>query len=273
MNFDVNALIESATAYAIKMAPGIAMAIITYIVGSWVIKIINSSIAKIMEKKAVDKSLRSFLSSMLSMLLKAILIITVLGMLGVKTTSLIAILGAAGVAIGLALKDSLGNFAASVMILIFRPYKIGDLVELEGTVGNVKDIQVFCTVIETPDKKTVIIPNGKIITGKIINMSEEPIIRIDHTIGIGYGDDIKKAKQVLMDVLQKDDRVLKDPAPYVGVGELGDSSVNFVFRPWVKNEHYWDVYFDSLEAAKLALDANGISIPFPQRDVHVIKDL
>ncbi len=270
---NIEGLIASATAYAIKMAPGLIMAIMTYMIGSWVIKIINSSVAKIMEKKNVDKSLRGFMASMLSMLLKAMLIITVLGMLGVKTTSLVAILGAAGVAIGLALKDSLGNFAASVMILIFRPYKVGDLVELDGTVGNVKDIQVFCTVVETADKKTVIIPNGKIITGKITNMSEQPIIRIDHVIGIGYSDDIKKAKQVLLDVLVNDERVLKDPAPYVGVGELAESSVNFVFRPWVKNENYWDVYFDSLEAAKLALDANGISIPFPQRDVHITKDL
>jgi len=273
MDINIEKITEKLVLMAIEYGPKLAMAIVTLIIGLWVVGVATNAIKRIMEKKDVDPSLRGFLTSLCRMLFKAILFISVLGMVGVKTTSLIAILGAAGLAVGLALKDSLGNFAASVMILVFRPYKVGDLVELEGTIGTVQHIQIFCTILNTPGHKKVIIPNGKIVTNKIINISDDPIIRIDHTIGIGYGDDIKKAKKVLMDVLEKDKRILSDPAPYVGVSELADSSVNFVFRPWVKNEDYWDVYFDTLEAAKLALDENGISIPFPQRDVHIKKDL
>jgi small conductance mechanosensitive channel len=189
----------------------------------------------------------------------------------VETTSFIAILGAAGLAIGLAFQNSLGNFAGSFLILAFKPFKTGDLVELDGRLGVVKEIQMFCTIITTPDNKTVILPNGPVANGTIVNLSHESIKRIDLTFGIGYSDNIAEAKKALQRVIDADSRILKEPGSTVAVSSLGDSSVNFVFRVWVKTEEYWDVYFSMMEQVKLELDRKEISIPFPQRDVHLFQ--
>ena len=224
-----------------------------------------------MEKSDVDVTVRQFLKSLFSALLKIMLVIAVISMVGVEMTSFVAILAAAGFAIGMALQGSLGNFAGGVVILIFKPFKTGDLIEAQGFIGVVDSIQVFNTILKTPDNKTIIIPNGGLSSGAMTNFSTEPIRRVDLTIGIGYGDDIKKAKDLILELISTAPGVLQDPAPAVMVSELADSSVNFTVRPWAASEDYWNVYFDLHERIKLALDANNISIPFPQADVHLIQ--
>ncbi len=189
--------------------------------------------------------------------------------LGLQTTSLLAIFGAAGLAVGLALKDSLSNFSSGVMLILFRPFKVGDFIEAAGTAGVVEEVRIFSTMIRSGDNRQIIIPNGQIYGGTIVNVSAKPTRRIDLVFGIGYGDDIKKAKQIIAEVIAADERILKDPAPGIALGELGDSSVDINVRPWVNTPDYWPVRADLLENVKLAFDANGISIPFPQRDVHL----
>lgn len=199
------------------------------------------------------------------------LIISVIQMIGVETTSFIAVLGAAGLAIGLAFQGTLANFAGGALLLVFKPYKVGDLIEAQGQLGVVKEIQIFTTILLSPQNKTIILPNGAVSNGDITNYTTEGKIRVDLTVGISYNSDIKKAKNILMDVMKSDENVLSDPAPFVGVSELADSSINLAVRPWSKPEHYWNVYFDTLENCKNALDKGGISIPFPQMDVHLSK--
>lgn len=223
-----------------------------------------------MSKKDTDPSLVSFLTSLVSIGLKALLLISVAEMVGIQTTSFIAILGAAGLAVGLALQGTLANFAGGVLILLFKPYKVGHLIEAQGHTGWVKEIQIFVSILTTPDNKTVIIPNGAISNGNITNYSTLGQIRVDLVMGISYESDIRKAKSILLDVMQKHPKVLKDPAPFVGVVELGDSSVNLAVRPHSTPEDYWTVYFDIYEEGKIALDESGITIPFPQVDVHMI---
>jgi len=198
-------------------------------------------------------------------------VLAALGQLGIQTTSFIAVIGAAGLAIGLALQGSLANFAAGFLMIIFRPFKVGDYIEGAGVAGTVETIQIFTTQLQTPDNKTVIIPNAGLTAGNITNYSAKGTRRVDLVFGIGYGDDIDKARTIMEDILAKDERILKDPAPKIAVVELADSSVNFVVRPWVKSENYWDVYFDTTENIKKSFDAQGISIPFPQRDVHMYE--
>ena len=210
-----------------------------------------------------------FIGSIAKAALLLFVIIASLDMLGVNTTSLIAMLGAAGLAVGLALQGSLQNFASGVLLIIFRPFKIGDFVEAGGTVGTVEKITIFNTIVLSPDNREIIVPNGAIYGGTITNFSARDSRRIDMVFGIGYGDDIKKAKDILMQAMASDSRVLKDPAPVVALAELADSSVNFVVRPWVKGADYWDVKFDLTEHIKMAFDEKGISIPFPQMDVHM----
>lgn len=226
-------------------------------------------ILKACEKSNIDAALRTFFTSLSGWILKILLFIAVADMIGVATTSFVAIIGAAGLAIGLALQGTLANFAGGVLILIFKPYKIGDLVESQGVVGVVKAIQIFNTVLLTPDNKTVIMPNGAVMNNHITNFTADGKIRVDLSVGISYSADIKKAKDVLEAALAADPRVLKSPAPTVAVAELGDSSVNLAVRPWCDPAVYWDVYFDTLENCKIALDKDEISIPFPQRDVHI----
>ena len=237
--------------------------------GLWVIKRIESGVRKLMTKRNLDPSLIPFLGTMLDIVLKILLIVTLAGMLGFETTSFIAILGAAGLAVGLALQGTLANFAGGVLILVFKPFRVGDLIEAQGEKGNVKEIQIFVTIINTPENKTVIIPNGAISNGNITNYTVEGLIRVDMTFGISYDSDIKKAKEVLLDIMQKHPKTLKNPAPFVGVSALADSSVNLAVRPYTHPNDYWEVYFDVYEAGKVALDGAGVTIPFPQVDVHM----
>lgn len=250
--------------------PKIIMAIIIYLVGAWLIKKLIGVARKVMAKGNYDESLQKFLLNLVNWGLKIFLIITVISTLGVETTSLAAVIAAAGLAIGLALQGSLGNFAGGVLIMIFKPYKIGDLVEAQGVLGSVKEIEIFTTKLITPQNKLAIVPNGAMANGNIINYTAEGKMRVDTTVGIGYGEDMKKAKQVLLEMLQANPKVLKDPAPSVNVEELADSSVNLAVRPFCKPEDYWDVYFATIEGSKLALDKAKIEIPYPH-EVQINK--
>lgn len=257
--------------YILPFAINLAMAIVIYVVGKLVVKVLVSGFGKLLEKSKYDEMLINFLKSIFNAILMLFVIIASLNELGVDTTSLAAIIAAAGLAIGLSLQGSLQNFAAGVMLLVFRPFKQGDFVDAAGVAGSVKSIGVFSTIMNTPDNKEIIVPNGKIYGDNIINFSAKDTRRVDMTFGIGYGDDLLLAKKLLEEMIVADERVLADPAPVVAVAELGDSSVNFVVRPWVKSGDYWGVMFGFTEAVKLRFDAEGISIPFPQMDVHVHK--
>ncbi|CAZ94120.1 mechanosensitive ion channel family protein [Zobellia galactanivorans] len=251
--------------FAVEYGPKVLGAILIYLIGSWVIKKIMGVLRKGMARKSYDESLQQFLLSLVKWTMTIFLIIMVISKLGVETTSFAAIIAAAGLAIGLALQGSLSNFAGGVLLIIFKPYRIGDLIEAQGLLGVVKEIEIFTTKIITPDNKLAIIPNGAMANGNIINYTAEGKMRVDTTIGVGYGEDIKTAKEVLLNVLTSDPKVLKDPAPSVNVSELADSSVNFAVRPFCKPEDYWDVYFGTLENCKLALDKAGIEIPYPHQ--------
>ena len=251
--------------FTIEFGPKVIGAILIYFIGSWIIKNIVKVLNNVMMKKKYDESLQKFLLNLVSWGLKIFLIITVISTLGVETTSLAAVIAAAGLAVGLALQGSLSNFAGGVLLMIFKPYKIGDLIEAQGTFGVVKEIEIFTTKLVTPDNKLAIVPNGAMANGNIINYTTEGKIRVDTTIGIGYGEDIKKAKEVLLEVLTSNPKVLKNPAPSINVSELADSSVNFAVRPFCHPDDYWDVYFGTLEGCKLALDKAGIEIPYPHK--------
>ena len=251
--------------------PRILLAIVVLIIGLIIIKRLTRVFRNVMGKRGMDASLIPFLTTMVDILLKAMLIISVASMLGIETTSFVAVLGAAGLAVGLALQGTLANFAGGVLILVFKPYRVGHLIDAQGHLGVVKEIQIFVTIMLTPENKTVIIPNGAISNGNITNYTIEGLIRVDMDFGISYDSDIKKSRDVLMKVMQGHEKVLKEPAPFVGVKSLGDSSVNLTVRPYTHPDHYWEVYFDVYEAGKLALDEAGITIPFPQVDVHLDK--
>lgn len=266
---DLNFISNKAVELFLSYGPRVLLAIITWIIGRIVIKNVIKLTKKLMDNRDLDESLKPFLTSLLNALLFAALIITVASMIGIETTSFVAILGAAGLAIGLALQGSLANFAGGVLILTLKPFKVGDLIEVGGHLGHVESILIFNTVLTTLDNKTAILSNGSITNGDIINYSKTGSLRVDLVMGIGYGEDIKKAKEVMMKVMQDHPKVLKEPAPSVNVLELADSSVNFAVRPYATVDDYWDVYFDITEGVKLALDTNNIEIPFPQRDVHL----
>nr|WP_265090356.1 mechanosensitive ion channel domain-containing protein [Kangiella spongicola] len=266
---DISGWPELAMDYAMIYLPKLAVALVILIVGLILIKVLLGGMKKMFKIKNFDTTLETFLLSLTGILLKIILGITVVSTLGVQMTTFVALLGAAGLAIGMALSGTLQNFAGGVMLLIFRHYKVGDWVEMQGYSGTVKEIQIFNTILKTPDNKTIIIPNSPISTDSLVNYSTEPKRRVDFTLGIGYDDDIDAAKKVILDVIKADERVHKDPEPFIAVAELADSSVNFTLRVWVDSGDYWGVYWDNLEAFKKALDANGISIPYPQRDVHM----
>ena len=265
---DVNGYAEQALELVKAYAPKALMALVVLILGLWVIGMITKAMVRVMRKREVDPSLIPFLKVLTSTLLKVMLVISVIQMVGVETTSFIAVLGAAGLAVGMALSGTLQNFAGGVMILVFKPYKVGDYIEAQGHSGTVNSIQIFNTVLKTPDNKTVILPNAPVSTGALVNYSTEAQRRVDLAFGIGYGDDIDKARSVLDEVIAADQRILKDPAPFVAVSELADSSVNFAVRLWVNAGDYWGVHFDTIETVKKRFDAGGISIPFPQMDVH-----
>ena len=257
--------------YIAEYGLSILAAALIFIVGRWLAKLVSKLVGKGMNRAKIDKMLVNFVENLCYIALLVFVIIAALSKLGLQTGSFIAVVGAAGLAIGLALQGSLSNFAAGVLMLIFKPFKVGDFVEMAGAKGTVKEIQIFNTVLASPDNVQVIIPNAKVTGGNILNYSVNGTRRVDLVVGVSYEDDLKKAQQVIEQVLLQDDKVLKDPPATVAVSELGDSSVNFVVRPWVKSADYWDVYFDITAKVKLSLDQNGISIPYPQRDVHMIQ--
>jgi small conductance mechanosensitive channel len=267
----IDAYTENAIELAINYAPKLVLALLTLVIGLWMIRLVVKLTQKTLSNTRVDQTLVPFLGNLLSWLLKILLFISVSSMIGIATTSFVAILGAAGLAVGLALQGSLANFAGGVLILIFKPYSVGDLVESQGHLGVVKEVQIFNTILLTPNNKRVVIPNGILSNGSLVNYSAEGSLRVDLTIGIAYQSDIPKAKQVLVEMMRENAKVFADPAPMVAVSELADSSVNLAVRPWCTVADYWDVYFQVTEDAKSVLEANGITIPFPQRDLHIIS--
>jgi len=246
-------------------------AVAIFYVGKWIAKFLTKMVKKAMARGDIEDTLEHFLGNMLYYTLMAAVIIATINQLGVQTTSLLAVVGAAGLAIGLALQGSLSNFASGVMIVAFRPYKVGDFIAAGGVTGTVEEVQIFTTIMKTPDNKKIIVPNSQIMAGEITNFSANPTRRVDLVAGCGYDDDLDKVRKVLEEIVADDDRILDDPAPAIALSELGDSSVNFVVRPWVKSADYWAVHCDTLEQIKKRFDAEGISIPFPQRDIHVYK--
>lgn len=256
---------------SVEYGPKLLLAIIVLIVGFWIIRLVVKAANRTMERSNLEVSLRKFLNRLVSITLKILLLISIASMIGIATTSFVAIIGAAGLAVGLALQGGLANFAGGVIILIFKPFKVGDFIDAQGYTGTVNEITIFTTILKTPDNKTIIIPNGALSNGSMVNFSTEPKRRVDMSFGIGYGDSIEKAKQVLTQLVDSDERILKDPAPQIVLSELADSSVNFTVRAWCDSANYWGIYFDMQEKVKLTFDKEGISIPFPQRDVHVFN--
>lgn len=247
----------------------IAEAVIILVVGFFIAGIITRAVKAAMEKKDVSPELRGFLGGIISALLKAVVVIAVISAFGVETTSFAALLAAGGLAIGMALSGTLSNFAGGAMILIFKPFKVGHVIEAQGYIGSVREIEIFNTILMTPDNRKIIIPNGPLSSGSMINYSTEETRRVDFTIGIGYDDNIDDARTAIQALIDADERILKDPASFIGVSELADSSVNFAVRVWVKSADYWGVFFDMNENVKKSFDQKGIGIPYPQMDVHV----
>ncbi len=255
-----------------KYGPKIVLAIITLIVGLWIIKLLSRAVRKILTKREFDPSLTPFLVTLLNIALKAALIVSVIDMVGIEVTSFIAIIGAAGLAVGLALQGTLQNFAGGVIILILKPFKVGDVIDAKGYLGTVKEIQIFYTILNTFDKKVVYVPNGALANSDMTNLSKEDDRRNEWKFGIGYGDDVDKAKEVIQKLIDADDRILKDPEPFIALHSLGDSSVNLVVRTWSKADDLWPVYFEMNEKVYKEFPKHGLNIPFPQMDVHVHND-
>ena len=258
---------ELGSEYGLKLI----LALVIFIIGKWVAKAIRGVVKRMMGKAEIDEIVIGFVGNIVYFALLTFVIIAALAQLGIQTTSFIAVLGAAGLAIGLALQGSLANFAAGFLMIVFRPFKVGDVIEGGGTVGKVEAMHIFTTTLKTPDNKTIIIPNAKLGNDNIVNYSTEPTRRVDLTVGVSYDADLKQVREVLEDIISKDERVLSDPAHQVAVAELADNSVNFTVRLWTKTEDYWGVFFDTNEAVKLRFDEVGIGIPYPQRDVHLYE--
>lgn len=260
---------EKLVEFLVDYGPKVLGAIVVLIIGLWIIGRIARLLKNTFEKREMDPSLRGFLSSMISILLKVLLVISVMSMVGIAVTSFIAILGAAGLAIGLALSGTLQNFAGGVILLIFKPFKVGDYITAEGHSGTVEEIQIFVTYLKTPQNVTIIIPNSGLATNSLTNYSTKPIRRADWSFGIAYGDSYDKAKEVLLKLIEEDERILKDPEPFIALGELADSSVNITVRAWVNSGDFWGVFFDMNEKVYKTFEKEGINIPFPQMDVHM----
>ena len=267
----VNKYFEKIIDFGFEYVPKLIGGIIVLTIGLWITKLITKAVGKSLVKSNIDQSLVPFLKSLTNIFLKALVAITVMGMIGIQMTSFVAILGAAGLAVGLALSGTLQNFAGGVIILILKPFKIGDFVEAQGYVGTVKEITIFSTMLNTPDKKLVIIPNGPLSTGALTNFSAEPLRRVDWTFGIAYGDNVEDFKRAMNDFIAADKRILQDPAPFMGLSELADSSVNFAVRVWVDGPDYWNVFFEMNEKVYTQFADYKLNIPFPQMDVHVQK--
>jgi len=270
-NINIDKIIETITYWVTTYSVKIIAAILIFFIGKWLAGKLSRLITKLLEKNKVDVTLVNFLESIIYYTLLVVVMIAVAGQLGINTTSFLTIVGAAGLAIALALKDSLANFASGVMLIMFRPFRVGDFVNTGGVSGTVVSIDLFNTILNTPDNQKVIVPNSAITSNVITNVTANDTRRVDLVIGIGYDDDIKKTKEVLQKVLQEEDRILDTPEANIAVSELADSSVNFVVRPWVKTSDYWGVYFGLTEKIKIAFDKEGISIPYPQQDVHMFN--
>jgi small conductance mechanosensitive channel len=264
-------MITFVTKNALEYGPKLIAAIVVWVIGLWVIKLLVSGLNKGMEKGKVDPSLKSFLCSMSTIILKVMLGITVLSMLSIQMTSFVAILAAAGLAVGMALSGTLQNFAGGVMILLFKPFKVGDFIDAQGYMGTVKEIQIFNSILKTADNKIIIIPNGGLSTGSMVNFSAEPKRRVDWTIGVAYGDDLDKARAVIKQLCDNEQRILKDPEVVIVVAALADSSVNFSVRAWVNSPDYWPVFWAMNENVYKTFAKEGLNIPFPQMDVHLHK--
>jgi small conductance mechanosensitive channel len=267
MNMNIEALKAFAMDYGLKLVG----AIVVLVIGLWIIRGITRGTGKFLDKRDIDPSLKPFLRSMTSILLKVLLVISVMGMVGIEMTSFIAILGAAGLAIGLALSGTLQNFAGGVLILILKPYKVGDFIDASGVKGSVFEIQIFSTILKTPDNVTITIPNGSLVNSIITNYTTQPTRRVDWTFGIAYGDSVEKAQEVLLGLIKEDKRIKDDPAPFLALSELADSSVNIVVRVWVDSGDYWGVFFNMNQKVYNEFNKVGINIPFPQMEVHIKK--
>ena len=265
----VSNYLDKIVTFFIDYGPRLLGAILVLIVGFWIIKIITKAFVRLMHKRKLDPSLIPFLRSLVNVLLKILVIISVMGMIGIEMTSFIAILGAAGLAVGLALSGTLQNFAGGVILMIFKPFKVGDFIEAQGYLGTVKGINIFTTHLNTVDKKVVIIPNGGLSTSSLTNFSAEPQRRVDWTFGIAYGDDMDNFKKAITDFINEDSRILKEPEPFMALSELGDSSVNFTVRVWVNSPDYWGVFFDMNEKVYKRFGDYNLNIPFPQMDIHM----
>ncbi len=271
MEMDLSKLIakvyELLTVYGLR----VIAALVIFVLGRWVALGVAKIIKRVLIKSKVDETLVSFVRNLCYVALLAFVVIAALNQLGIQTASLIAVLGAAGLAIGLALQGSLGNFASGVLMVIFKPFKVGDYIEGAGTAGIVEHIEIFTTQLKTPDNKTVIVPNAKLTGDNITNFTVKGTRRVDFVFGIGYGDDIDKARGIIKEIIDQDERVMKEPEPAIIVSELADSSVNLTVRAWTSANDYWSFYFDTIEKVKKQFDAQGVSIPFPQRDVHLYE--
>lgn len=265
--FGINA--EQIMAAIMDLALRLALSVVILVIGFWLAKVLSRSVERLLLKKQADVSLVGFLRSLTSVSLKVLVIITAITQLGVEMTSFVAILGAAGLAVGMAFSGTLSNFAGGVMILFFRPFKVGDYVQVQGEEGTVDEVQIFNTILTTIDNKVIILANGAVANGTIVNFTKAKRRRVDLTYGIAYGDDLKQAKDLLMRFMNENNQILKDPAPFVGLGELADSSVNLTVRAWVNTEDYWDVFFSMNERVYNEFDQHGLSIPFPQVEMHV----
>lgn len=264
-------IISKLTEILVLYGPKLLGAILVLIVGGWIIRLIMRGFTKMTERSKMDASLKPFLGSLTRNILRVLLIISVLGMVGIEMTSFIAILGAAGLAVGLALSGTLQNLAGGVMILLFKPFKVGDVIEAQGYIGSVKEIQIFNTILTTGDNKVIILPNGGLSNASLTNYSGMETRRVEWTFGIAYGDSVEKARSIIKGIAEQDERILKEPEVFVGVSALADSSVNLVTRVWVAGSDYWGVLFDMNEKVYNAFNKEGISIPFPQMDVHMVK--
>ena len=270
---NMEALMEQLQKALVEYGPSVIGALAILVIGYFAARILTALVRRALTRASVDETLVKFAGNIAQMGLMVLVVIAALEQLGVNTTSFAAILAAAGLAVGLAFQDSLSNFASGVLVIVFRPFSVGDYVEAGGVSGTVEEVQIFTTVLRTPDNKRVIVGNSAVTAGSITNYSANPTRRVDMTFGIGYSDDIPKAEKIFKEIMETHELVLEDPEPMVRLHELGDSSVNFVVRPWVKTGDYWPVYWDITRAVKLAFDAQGVSIPFPQRDVHVFNEL
>jgi len=271
MNFDWAGLWLQAKTLGVDFGVNVLIAIVIFIVGRIIARVITNGVRKLMQAQNVDRILESFVSNLAYWLLMTFVIIAAITQLGIATTSLIAIMGAAGLAVGLALQGSLANFAAGVLIVMFRPYRVGDFVEAAGIAGVVVQVQILTTVLKTGDNKQIVVPNGQIMGSIITNFSANDTRRIDMVFGVSYDDDLDKVRNTLKELVAAEERIMDEPECLIAVSELADSSVNFVVRPWVKTPDYWGVKFDLTEAVKKRFDIEGISFPFPQQDVHLIK--